>query len=191
MEKRTAESNNSMIRVVITGPECTGKSTLTGQLSGYYHTKGIPEFARDYVAGLNRHYTYQDIEHIARVQRDQVSDWANQGIRLLFIDTYLIITKIWFEVVYQQIPPWIEEELQRKQIDLFLLCSPDIPWTPDPVRENGGKMREKLFLMYRNELERLGFRYALISGSEKQRLNNAVKAVNGFLRETGRQELIK
>ncbi len=191
MEKRSAESHDSLIRVVITGPECTGKTTLTGQLAGYYQVKGIPEFARDYVARLNRHYTFQDVEHIARVQRDQVSDQANPGAKLLFIDTYLIVTKIWFEVVYQQIPLWIEEELQCKQVDIFLLCTPDIPWTPDPVRENGGEMREKLFLKYRNELERLGFRYALISGSEEQRLNNAIKAVNAFLKETGREELIK
>lgn len=191
MEKRNAESSASLMRVVITGPECTGKTTLTGQLAAHYQAKGIPEFARDYVAGLNRHYTYQDVEHIAKVQRDQINDGANPGVRLLFMDTYLIVTKIWFEVVYHQVPKWIEEELQRKQIDLFLLCTPDIPWTPDPVRENGGEMREKLFMMYRNELERLGFCYALVSGNEEQRLNNAIEAVNAFLTETEREELIK
>lgn len=61
----------------------------------------------------------------------------------------------------------------------------------DPVRENGGEMREVLFSMYRNELERLGSRYVVISGSEKQRLNSAVKAINAFLKEIGQQELIK
>ncbi len=191
MEKRTAESSASLIRVVITGPECTGKTTLTNQLSGYYHTKGIPEYARDYITGLNRHYTYQDVEHIARVQREQVSDSANPGVGLLFIDTYLVVTKIWFEVVYHQVPPWIEEELQQKQVDLFLLCSADIPWTPDPVRENGGEMREVLFSMYKNELERLESRYVVISGNEEQRLNNAVRATNAFLKEIGKHELIK
>ncbi|MBN1143571.1 MAG: ATP-binding protein [Bacteroidales bacterium] len=191
MEKRTAESNTPLIRVAITGPECTGKTILTDQLSGYYHAKGIPEFARDYVAGLNRHYTYQDVEHIARVQRNQVRDIENQGVRLLFIDTYLVVTKIWFEVVYHQVPQWIEEELHRKQVDLFLLCSTDIPWTPDPVRENGGEMREVLFSMYKDELERLGSRYVIIVGSEEQRLKNAVNAINAFLQEIGQQELIK
>lgn len=180
-----------MIRVVITGPECTGKTTLTDQLSQYYHTKGITEYAREYVTQLNRQYTYQDVEHIAIVQREQISDRANRGIQLLFIDTYLIVTKIWFEVVYRQVPPWIMEELQRKQVDLFLLCTPDIPWTPDPVRENGGEMREKLFFMYQDEMEKLGFRYVIINGNEEQRLTNAVKAINAFFKETGREELIK
>lgn len=177
MEKSTDTSGNPVIHVAITGPECTGKSTLSVQLARHYNTVFVPEFAREYVSSLDRPYHYQDLVHIAETQIRQAIDYSKRANKLLFFDTWLIITKVWFDVVFDRHPQWIDEELNRKTIDLFLLCSTDIPWVADPVRENGGEMRERLYLLYRKELESLGCNYRIITGIGNERLQEALKAI--------------
>ncbi|HJZ41464.1 MAG TPA: ATP-binding protein [Bacteroidales bacterium] len=177
MEKSTDASGSPVIRVAITGPECTGKTTLSLQLAKHYNTICVPEFAREYVASLDRPYHFQDIVHIAETQIRQANDYSRHANNLLFLDTYLIITKVWFDVVFNHHPDWIDDELKRKTIDLFLLCNTDIPWVADPVRENGGEMRERLFVMYKKELDLLGYNYSIIRGNGNERFQEALKAV--------------
>ncbi len=186
MEERNADRNNTIIRIVVTGPECTGKSTLSASLARYYNTVFIPEYAREYVEKLTRPYTYEDVMHIAEIQIKQEKEYEKKANRLLFYDTYLIITKVWFDVVFKKRPLWIDEKLKENHINLFLLCNTDIPWIPDSVRENGGEMREKLFEIYRNELEYYGCNYVIVSGKGNERLENALKAVESLL--TGTKE---
>jgi NadR type nicotinamide-nucleotide adenylyltransferase len=182
MENRAAKTGD-VIRIVLTGPECTGKSTLAVQLARHYNTISIPEYARDYVENLNRPYTYQDVEHIAEVQLDQYKNSARHTDGLVFFDTYLLITKVWFDVVYKYHPAWIDEALASEPVDLFLLCDIDIPWIPDPVRENGGEMRVRLFNTYKSELLKLRCSFELVSGTGLKRLHNAINAVENFIRK--------
>src|SRR5512133_3078908 len=167
-----------MIRIAITGPECTGKSTLTEQLAAYFNSQYFPEYARDYISSLNRDYTYKDILHIAETQLKQANDEANGDI--VFFDTWLIITKVWFDVVYGHYPGWMDDEIRRNTMDLYLLCDTAIPWSPDKVRENGGEMRELLFQRYADELTQNGCRYEIIHGTGKERFMNAVKAIEHY-----------
>lgn len=167
------------IRVVLTGPECTGKSTLSARLAGYFNTVFNGEYARDYVEALKRDYTYDDILHIAKTQLSQVTDKYGDR-KIVFFDTWLIITKIWFKVIYGNSPDWIDDELKRGYIDLWLICATDIPWYADGIRENGGEMREKLFTMYMAEVENIGGNYAVIKGTGDQRFLNAIAAIKNF-----------
>jgi len=187
MEKRTDTDPSSLIRIVITGPECTGKSTLAAGLAEHYHTAFIPEYARVYIESLNRPYTYDDVVHIAEQQVSDETSYARKASGILFYDTYLIITKVWFSVVYHRIPAWIDEVLQRNELHLFLLCDTDIPWIPDHVRENGGAMRNRLFQMYRQEIEKYGFPYSVIRGDGNIRLQNAIDAVASVLKKLNRK----
>jgi len=182
MEKRSDSAHSTLIRIVITGPECTGKSTLAAQLAAHYNTLYIPEYAREYIENLNRPYTYDDVVKIAERQIREEEEFARKAENILFYDTYLIITKVWFDVVYKRTPIWIEKVLQQKHIDLFLLCDIDIPWYPDKVRENGGAMRKKLFQVYRKEIERFGFSYAVINGKGEKRMQNGIHAVDSLLK---------
>jgi len=181
MEKRVDTDSSALIRIGITGPECTGKSTLAAGLAAHYHTAYIPEYAREYIESLHRPYTYDDVVHIAERQVSDEKAYARKAKRILFYDTYLIITKVWFSVVFNRMPEWIDKVLKRHPLHLFLLCDTDIPWFPDKVRENGGEMRERLFQMYRQELEKYGFRYSVIRGKGDRRLQNAIKAVESEL----------
>lgn len=181
MEKGADKSRPSMTRIVVTGPECTGKSTLAAQLAAHYNTTFIPEYAREYIENLNRPYTYEDVVNIAGQQVREENKFARKANKILFYDTYLIITKVWFDLVYKQRPDWIDEILKQRHIHLFLLCDTDIPWYPDNVRENGGAMRKKLFRMYQQEIENYGFPYAIINGKGEKRLHNGIKAVDSIL----------
>ena len=164
-----------MKKIVITGPESTGKTTLAEALAQRLNALLIPEYARSYVESLNRRYTYSDVEKIARHQLDQEIRYSDPGVGgILLMDTWLIVTKIWFEVVYGAAPEWIEKQIASDDIDLFLVCAPDIPWIADPIRENGGEMRLKLFDRYINEIENHGFAYEIVRGAGALRFQNAL-----------------
>lgn len=190
MEKGVEDRKVEVLKIVLTGPECTAKSTLASGLAGHYRTIHVPEYARDYVQSLDRPYVYDDVNHIARMQlhqfREPVSqartiETGSQARTLVFFDTYLEITRVWFDVVFKDHPAWIDDELARRDVSLFLLCDVDIPWVPDGVRENGGEMREKLFSIYRDLLEQFELPYRIVSGSGKERLMSAVRAVDELL----------
>lgn len=170
------------IKIVITGPESTGKSVLALQLSQHFKGALLEEYAREYISGLNRQYNYRDIEIIGRKQiTDLKRTVAETNCKMVFIDTYLIITKVWFEVMYKSAPDWIEEELLSSKIDLFLLCFPDLPWIKDKVRENGGKMREWLYNEYEKNLIKYNFAFRIVDGFGVTRLKNAINHVDSYL----------
>lgn len=168
------------IRIAVTGPESTGKTTLAIQLAEHYKGTYLPELARTYVEKLSRHYTYDDVETIARMQLAQYQSTQSGAEQLFFFDTWLIITKVWFNWVFNKTPHWLEEQIIQCPIDLFILCLPDLPWEADPVRENGGENRLKLLDLYRSELIHYGFQFTEIGGIGEERLHSAIRAMNNF-----------
>lgn len=164
--------------VVITGPESCGKSSLASDLSEHFNGDWIPEYARSYIEGLKRPYTYEDVEQIAQYQIQQFKKQiVSKHKNILFFDTYLIITKVWFTHVYKRYPEWLETAIRQSKVDLFLLCYPDLPWISDAVRENG-HIREYLFQKYKDELQHYGFEYVVVSGSGEERKNKAIEFIN-------------
>lgn len=169
------------IRIAITGPESTGKTTLAKQLAEIYNGQYIPEYAREYIEKLPHHYSFEDIETIAKAQVEQYRATEKSSERIFFFDTWLIITKVWFSWVFGKTPFWLEDQILNCPIDLFLLCRPDLPWEADAVRENGGENREKLFEQYRRELNHYGFNFVEIGGAGDDRLTNSIAAIRDFL----------
>jgi nicotinamide riboside kinase len=169
------------IKIVITGAESTGKSTLAEALATHYQAKWIPEFSRSYIENLHREYTYSDIEIIARHQIAEEKSF-DLGTPLVFFDTWLIITKVWFEFVFGKCPDWLHEYILQSNINLFLVCDIDIPWLPDPVRENGGENRKILHETYIHLIEEYGFNYKIISGVGNERIAKALNIVDDFLK---------
>ena len=166
-----------MKRVLVTGPESTGKTELVNYLSERYGGVAVEEYARAYVEGLDRSYTFEDVEHIAR---QQLSSYEKEypGSDWVFFDTWLMITRVWFEVVYQCVPQWLDDAMREAKFDLVLLCAPDLPWVADRVRENGGEQRERLFKRYENELKSFGMDWELVSGSGEARFLLAEEIIN-------------
>lgn len=172
------EEYKTVKRIVILGPESTGKTDLCRALSSHFSEPWIPEYAREYMEALNRDYTYDDVELIARQQlrEQQEAPQLYANAKYLFFDTDLVITKVWFLHKFNRTPDWLQSALESSEVDLYLLCKPDIPWEYDPVRENP-ELRDYLYEWYQRELEMLGRACVAIGGLGKERLHQAITAI--------------
>lgn len=164
--------------IALTGAESTGKSTLSEALAKHYDVPFYPEFARNYIRDLGRNYTYADIEYIARQQLKQYEESVNSNHTIIILDTWLLITKIWFETVYEKSPVWLDKEILKNHIDLFLVCDIDLPWMPDEVRENGGNNRIKLHNQYLNIIQENNFNFQIVQGQGENRVKNAIRFID-------------
>ena len=169
-----------MLKVAITGPESTGKSTLAEQLAQHYETVWVPEYARNYIGNLGRPYTLQDIEAIARGQHELEQQAMKHGKSIIFADTDMLVLKIWSEHAFGQCPAWISEKLLQQDYNLCLLMGVDLPWEPDPQREHPHK-RRFFYDWYKRELEALQVPFAEITGQQQERFNQARKHVDDLL----------
>lgn len=167
-------------RVAITGPESTGKSKLASWLAGAYNTSWVPEYAREYLEKNGPDYKLEDVILIAKGQLKRENNAAEHSRDLLFCDTDLLVTKIWCEIVFGTCPPWIEQQFHAHRYDLYLLCYPDIPWEPDPLRENPDN-REMLFTRYRKTLSENNLPYRIVKGLGDVRFENARTFVDEIL----------
>jgi len=177
MEKGTEK--NKIIRIAITGPESTGKSTLAEQLAVHFNTTWVPEFAREYLNAMNRPYTRDDILFIAKSQLQNECKLIRKAKKFLFADTELLVTKIWSEHRFENCHAWILQNMLRYKYDFYLLCNIDLPWEFDPLREHP-HLREYFFNKYETEMKTLNFNYEIISGNKENRLKNAVTAIEKF-----------
>ncbi len=171
-------------KIAVTGPESTGKSWLTRHLADYYQTAYVPEYAREYIEQLGREYVQDDITRIAKGQLSAEYEAMKNARGLLFCDTELIVTKIWSLHKYGSCDPWIPGQITNNPYDLVLLCDVDMPWEPDPQREHP-HLRSFFFDWFLRELNAYGFPYRIIRGRGEERLNNAIKAVDDHISETG------
>lgn len=163
------------LRIVATGPESTGKSVLVERLAREFGVPHAPEYARIY---LERHGPSYDLPLLRRLasahlayQRRRVPRRAPVGL----LDTDLINYKIWCEVVYGRCPPGILRALEAETNHVYLLCAPDLPWEPDPLRE-GRSQRRMLYHRHLAEIRRLGRPYRIIRGRGEARFACAAAA---------------
>ncbi|MFN5417425.1 MAG: AAA family ATPase [Flavobacteriia bacterium] len=164
-----------MLRIGIIGPESSGKSELSKALAKSYSCDWIPEYAREYLENLNRPYSFEDLEEIARKTFDLIQSCENSN-SFCFIDTELIVMKVWSEFKYKKCSDFIIDHILKQKIDFYLLCFPDIPWEYDPLRENEND-RMELFNIYENELKTYDFPYFVVRGD----LNNRIKSCQDIL----------
>jgi NadR type nicotinamide-nucleotide adenylyltransferase len=182
-------------KIVVIGPESTGKSTLCELLARHYHSDWVAEYAREYLLTNGKEYSYDNLLTIARGQilleenhvsaalSNMPSGLPDSSSHPLFIDTDLYVVKVWCEFVFGRCHQWIIDQIATRQYDLYLLCNTDLPWVEDELREYPQlDMREKLFRMYKDILVNQGTAWAEIAGGPGQRLVKALSAVGEILR---------
>ena len=169
-----------MRKIVIIGPESTGKSTLTEQLATHYRTAWCPEFAREYLKENGTDYSFDDLLNIARGQITLEDNLLTQAKNdFYFIDTDMYVMKVWCEVAFNNCHTWILKQIAARNYDLFLLCDTDLPWVKDDLREYPDlETRRRLFKMYKDLLINQGTKWAIVSGNYAERLQIALSIIN-------------
>lgn len=169
-----------MISVAIVGPESTGKTTLAKSLAKHFKTLWVEEYAREYLTALDGPYEQRDLLHIAAGQLELAKTRSKGARNLIFLDTDLLVIKIWSEFKYGNCDPWIEQQLEMNRADLYLLTDFNIPYEYDPLRESPNK-RGELFEIYQESLEKSGSNYKVVKGDHSDRLDQAIEYINLIL----------
>jgi len=200
-------------KIVVIGPESTGKSTLCQQLAAHYNTLWCPEYAREYLLEHGTNYTYDDLLTIAKGQialeeksmvnselamhnrQQAIGNWqaathkvSNSPLATthspLFIDTNMYVMKVWCEFVFGKCHHYILDQIAKRKYDLYLLCNIDLPWVKDELREYPDlETREKLYGIYKEIMVNQNVSWADISGNYEERLQKAIVAVDKLLKE--------
>lgn len=186
-------------RIVVIGPESTGKSTLCAKLAEHYNTLWCREYAREYLIKNGPSYTYEDLLEIAKGQVKLEEEYVEKvrntksevrtpkykdqpqtiNYKLLFVDTNMYVMKVWSEYVFNKCHQYIIDEIVKRPYDLYLLMDIDLPWTKDDLREYPDyKNREMLYHMYKDILVNQQVPWFKISGTNEQRLLSATHAID-------------
>jgi nicotinamide riboside kinase len=167
-------------KIVLLGPESTGKTTLCKSLAQYFNDLWLPELGRIYLENLKRKYTYEDVVLIAQRQVWREKEYLQKAKKFLFVDTDLINIKVWFEVVFGKYPRWLEKEIISNKAGFYLLTYPDLEWKYDPFRENPGKMRFFLYEKYLENLYYYNTNFKIIRVKGQTREKRTIEAVCDF-----------
>ena len=187
-------------KIVVIGPESTGKSTLCEQLALHYNTQWCPEFAREYLLTNGTDYNYGDLLSIAKGQlaledkyttmmKSHPSPLTANGSglmansSLLFIDTDMYVMKVWSEYVFGKCHRFILDQLVERKYDLYLLCDTDLPWVKDELREYPDQeSRRRLYHYYKDLMVNQDTPWVDISGDQEERLQIAITAIEKLLK---------
>ena len=173
-------------KIVILGPESTGKSTLCEALAYHYDVFQCPEYARQFLTNNGLKYNYEDLLTIAKGQLTLEEEWIQKSKEnnknALVVDTDMYVMKVWCEYVFQNAHSYILEQINQRQYDLYLLCDIDLPWTKDEMREYPDPQpRMELFAIYKDLLINQNTPWGIVSGTGTQRTQNAIQIMEQHL----------
>jgi len=181
----TALEQPTHARVVLTGPESSGKSTLAQDLSEAIGQPFTAEAARAYLAE-KPFRGMEDLLAIHRAQRQASEELVSgdpgekvNGLSVAIEDTDALTTWIWAEEKFGEVPEEIRADFRQHPPMLYLLCHPEIPWEPDPLRENPTD-RDRLFARHVAILEACGQPYVVLRGNRSERLAEALKVLHAW-----------
>lgn len=187
MEEKFKQQPTDIIKVVLFGPESTGKTTLSEKLARHYNTVWVPEYAREYLQDKwnNERKTCEskDLLPIAEGQMRLENDLATKATDLLICDTDLLETKVYSEAYYLgYCDPILGKHALENQYDLYLLTYIDIPWAADDLRDKPNE-RERMFLYFKDTLEKYNRNFVILKGDKNTRLKTAVEHIDNLLKK--------
>jgi len=179
----TSQSRPVLFKVVVTGSECTGKTTLVQALAARFETAFSTEGARNYLDEVQRPLSFADVEPIARRQMSLEGEALEQAGNLAILDTDLVSTMIYSRHYYGGCKAWITEMAVSRMADLYLVCDIDVPWTEDGLQRDQGEPGQRLQLhqTFISELDRIHAPYEILSGGTDTRLERATTIIKAHL----------
>ncbi len=166
-----------MRKIILTGPESTGKSTLAKMLSKGLNASLVKEYAREYLEKNGAKYKEKDLLKIAKGQAKKEKNIVKNESKYQVCDTSFLVLKIWSEYRYNRCHKFIRKKLEQNKNAIYFLCGTEIPWEYDKLRENP-KDRQELYNIYKNELDNLGVEYYELKGKPQTRLRKALKILS-------------
>lgn len=177
--------SREIIKIVLFGPESTGKTTLAMQLAEHFETAWVPEFARDYLQEkwdkTGQICDVNDMLPIAYGQTKLENDTLFTGNKFLFCDTNLLVTKIFSEVYYSFCNPILDKAAREHDYDLFFLTDIDVPWEKDDLRDKPDQ-RESVFAVFKQSLIDTNKPFIILSGDKDVRLSKAISIINDLVK---------
>lgn len=163
------------MKIAFTGPESSGKTSLSQAVAHYFKAQWFPEHARDYLLDKNGKYDFSDIEIIALEQEKTRKENEKQGLKIY--DTENSVLYIWSTFKYGKCAETIKKLLENQQFDHYFLCSPDgIPWEEDPLRESPNQ-RMELYELYFNQLQKQKVEFTVLKGDFDERLKMVIPII--------------
>jgi nicotinamide riboside kinase len=170
-----------LLKVVFTGAECTGKTTLVKKLAEIYQMPYVPEASRLWVEEKKREIVFEDVESIADFQMACENKIKLKNPPFLLCDTDLVSTCVYSEFYFGKVSNSLFETAQRNLGDIYFLCDPEIPWEDDPGQRSSEENRLVLHELFKLKLEEIRVSYFLVKGSLEQRLTFCIsKIASGF-----------
>jgi len=151
--------------LVFTGPESSGKTTCAERISKEFRIPLVEEYAREYLNRNGTKYSLEDIHKMASVQiKNEAKVHSNSS--LIVCDTDIVTLEIWALEKFGTSLGITDKLVDKKH---YLLCYPDIPWEPDPLRENP-EDRLRLFERYEQYLKDLNASFTILKAKERNKL---------------------
>jgi NadR type nicotinamide-nucleotide adenylyltransferase len=158
--------------VVVTGSECTGKTTLARELAAECGVECVPEYVRQFIESVGGRPQFSDHGPIARGQRALEDEYRARASRLLVLDTDLFSTVVYCRHYFGRCPEWIEAAATDRKATLYLVCDIDVPWVPDGLRDRRDR-RDELHGLFIAALEQAGANWKVVRGDRAARLAEA------------------
>ena len=185
MERKLKQEPSDLVKVVVYGPESTGKTTLAIQLAEYYKTEWVPEYAREYLQEKwdREQLTCEpeDLLPIAEGQMRLENSLSKKANKILICDTDLLETKVYSEAYYVgSCDPLLEQFALANTYDLYLLTDIDIPWEKDDLRDKPNE-RERMFNFFKSALEKYNREFVILRGDKPTRFKTAISHIDKLL----------
>jgi NadR type nicotinamide-nucleotide adenylyltransferase len=172
------------LRVVVTGSECTGKTTLAAELAARFGAPWSKEFVREYQDAKGAPLGLPDVEAIAAGQIAAEETALRAAKDLVFHDTDVLSTLVYSRHYNGACPRWVEEAARERRADLYLLLRPDLPWVADDQRDRPHR-REEIHALFEQALLAAGARVVEVEGAGDERRRRGERAVQALLGAPG------